>query len=936
MPNLRELSQKVDQLAADQVWDQGLTTAQELWASVLDTPQVEPELQVICARALLNVTAFFCKNNDPYSATGVLRRAYELGAAENHTDQATLSLCEKAAFQLGWLFQQAKCHQSAVFWYRRSLNLARSRQVQDALLENLYAVAWNLELRQTPADAAVLYDEILSLVWPTADDALLPAHLRHLLPAAMYQLYHGNATLGEAIMDRLRSLLGRQDQIYPENFASGLFALGNYYLTRQRGDAAAALAGSAIPHAAQFGKFAGTFADRMHGLIGRANVQRGDFDAALAEFGIVFDLSPAGNKPYGPSTPLDTLEFWRDIARIRTHLGDLAGAGRAYETLAQAIGTYVADWDCAKTARRRMTFVALQADVVHELVSVWLSLPESSARQELEVTVANALLQLKASQFLATQGNRLVTFRDWTGFDHRLFELNRRFAIAARRLAGDPHNLDLALALEDALFLREMIEGRMVSNAFEFDATLAEVFHFDFRNLGSVRRAKHTVVDYTVIEYSPPQRGAPGPRLGRRYVGIRLSTEGLRVADLGAEQRVDGVSMALIAEMARRPQPTPPASPSPPPTPTSSTPSSQAREAVGSGVAGMSGVDRNLALGAAPVKPRRPLGELADDVYRQVLAPLEPLGHSIVIAPDGSLAAVPFHALLRNGRYLVEDIDVSYCHSLLQEESLAYRQSVTGMRLSIDVAGPSDMVLLGNADYSDGYATPLEGTELEIDAVARLLTSKSYTVKELHRFEGPDATATKVIEYSDPRVLHLAAHGSYLPASSATRPEAAPLEPYKSWRRREDQDAAPLSGLDQALLRAVLVFSPQAAALDDPAKGRLLTALELSSLNLIACRLVALSACETGIGQKERGAGVLGFQYALSGTFAHASLVSLWSVPDLETSDLMTSLYGHLISGNWAVRPAYLAALRGACRGPDGPMHPYFWGAFVLLGAVNR
>jgi CHAT domain-containing protein/tetratricopeptide (TPR) repeat protein len=922
MQNLQELCQKLDRLVADKAWDQGLKTAQKLWASLRDMPEVEPELQVICDRALLTVAEFFWQSADPHSATSVLRRAYELGATENRVDLAIPSLCEHAAFRLGWLFQQAKCHQSAVYWNRRSLSLARPRQVQDHLLQNLYAVAWNLELQQSPADAAVLYDEILSLLWPTVDDALLPARLRYLLPAAMYQLYHGNAALGEAITDRLRLLLGMPDQTYPEFFAAGLFGLGNYYLAQQRADAAATLARSVIPHAAQFGELAADLTDQMHGLIGRAHLQQGAFDAALAEFGLVFDLDPAGDVRYGPSTPIDTLEFWRDVARIRAHLGDLAGAGRAYETLAQALGTYTADWRLATTARIRMTYVALQADVVHELVSVWLSLPDSAARQELDLTVANALLQLKASQFLATQGNRLTVFRDWTGFDRRLFDLNRRFAIAARRLAADPHNLELALALEDALLLREMIESRMVGNAFEFIAPLAEVFHYDFRKLGSVRYAKHTVIDYTVIEQRPPQRGVAGPRLGRRYIGIRLSTEGLRVADLGAEQWVDGLSVALIAEMAKRPQPTPAPIPS-------RAPAAEGGDAV-------TGVDRNLVLGAAPVKAQRALRDLADDVYRQVLAPLEPLGRSTVIAPDGSLAALPFHALLRNGRYLVEDIDLSYCHSLLQEESLAYRQRIPGMRLSIDVAGASDMVLLGDADYSDGYATPLEGTKLEIEAVARLLTSKNYSAQDLHRFEGPDATAARVIEFSDPRVLHLAAHGSYLAASSAPPPAAAPADPYKSWRRWEDKGAASLSVLDQALLRAVLVLSPQAGALDDPAGGRLLTALELSSLNLIACRLVALSACETGIGQQERGAGVLGFQYALLGTFAHASLVSLWSVPDLETSNLMTALYGHLISGNWEVRPAYLAALRGACRGPDGPVHPYFWGAFVLLGAVNR
>jgi CHAT domain-containing protein len=109
-----------------------------------------------------------------------------------------------------------------------------------------------------------------------------------------------------------------------------------------------------------------------------------------------------------------------------------------------------------------------------------------------------------------------------------------------------------------------------------------------------------------------------------------------------------------------------------------------------------------------------------------------------------------------------------------------------------------------------------------------------------------------------------------------------------------------------------------------------------SSLNLIACRLGVLSACETGIGQPERGAGVLGFQYALLASFAHASLISLWSVPDRDTSDLMNAFYRRVIANGWEVGPAYLATLRDACRQQGQAVHPYFWAAFVLVGSVTR
>ena len=258
------------------------------------------------------------------------------------------------------------------------------------------------------------------------------------------------------------------------------------------------------------------------------------------------------------------------------------------------------------------------------------------------------------------------------------------------------------------------------------------------------------------------------------------------------------------------------------------------------------------------------------------------------------------------------------------------------MQISIDVAGANrDIVLLGDPDYSDGSAAPLPGTRVEVERIAGLLISQGWSEDEVHRFVGSEATASRVAAIDDPRVLHLAAHGTYRQTPAIPVSKSPSVDDY-TWRRWDFMASAPLSDLDQALLQAVLVLSPQAESHDDSAGGRLLTALELSSLNLIACRLAVLSACQTGIGQTERGAGVLGFQYALLASFAHASLVSLWSVPDHETSDLMDAFYRGFIANGWDARRAYTTTLRGACRQQGRPVHPYYWAAFVLLDQVHR
>ena len=522
-------------------------------------------------------------------------------------------------------------------------------------------------------------------------------------------------------------------------------------------------------------------------------------------------------------------------------------------------------------------------------------------------TVANALLQLKANQFLSTQGNRLVTFRDWEWVDKALFRANRRFAAAARRVAAAPDDVNAALDLDDALSAREQLESSMRGDSFEMLPQFARGFHYDFVDLPALYNPGHTLIDYSLIRVRPPKRGMSGPTTGWRYVGIKLSKDGHLLEDLGPEEDVNELCLKLADEMGSDPR--------------------KAPLSAGEHPAG----------DVAIVKPDDNLFALAEQVYQCLLKRFEPLGHSVVIAPDGALAALAFHALVRDGRYLVEEIDISYCHSLLQE-GVVRRQATTGMRLSIDLAGADDILLVGDPDYSDGFAEPLPNTRTEIKAIARQILCQGWRKEYVHTYLGPEAIASHLKTYAHLHILHLAAHGAYLPPWP-NRPEEFESVNDHDWSRWSQENAPVLSELDYALIRAVLVLSPEVTRHIDPAGGRLITALELSSLNLIACRLVVLSACESGKGQLERGAGVLGFQFALLMSFAHASLVSLWSVPDLETSDLMQWFYDRFTrdySNCLNKRSAYLATLRHFCRREGEMLHPYLWASFVLLGAIAR
>ncbi|HEX5718123.1 MAG TPA: CHAT domain-containing protein, partial [Thermoanaerobaculia bacterium] len=95
--------------------------------------------------------------------------------------------------------------------------------------------------------------------------------------------------------------------------------------------------------------------------------------------------------------------------------------------------------------------------------------------------------------------------------------------------------------------------------------------------------------------------------------------------------------------------------------------------------------------------------------------------------------------------------------------------------------------------------------------------------------------------------------------------------------------------------------------------------------------LVALSACQTALGQEIRGEGLVGLTRGFMYAGAARVLASLWSVDDRATSVLMKSFYGHMISGGMS--PA--AALRQAqseMAHSSRWRSPYYWAGFSLQG----
>src|SRR5207248_6339380 len=118
-------------------------------------------------------------------------------------------------------------------------------------------------------------------------------------------------------------------------------------------------------------------------------------------------------------------------------------------------------------------------------------------------------------------------------------------------------------------------------------------------------------------------------------------------------------------------------------------------------------------------------------------------------------------------------------------------------------------------------------------------------------------------------------------------------------------------------------FVPPATAEDG-----LLTAEDVTGLDLLDTDLVVLSACETGLGEVHVGEGVFGLRRAFVLAGAKTLVMSLWKVPDRQTQELMEDFYRRVLAGEPRAEALRQAQLAMKAKYPD----PLYWGAFICQG----
>ena len=202
----------------------------------------------------------------------------------------------------------------------------------------------------------------------------------------------------------------------------------------------------------------------------------------------------------------------------------------------------------------------------------------------------------------------------------------------------------------------------------------------------------------------------------------------------------------------------------------------------------------------------------------------------------------------------------------------------------------------------------LPGTEVEVVSIKKEL--EQYKINT-NLFLKEKATEDELYKLHSPSILHIATHGYWSPAGENA------TEGYRVF------NAMANSGL---LLSGVVNYY-DSKTFPETYDG-VLTAYEAQNLDLKNTSLVILSACETSLGHMDAGEGVYGLQRAFRAAGAGSIMTSLWKVDDNATKDFMIAFYQeYLKTKNKSA--AFITAQKAI---KEKYIHPYFWGAFVMMG----
>jgi CHAT domain-containing protein len=224
----------------------------------------------------------------------------------------------------------------------------------------------------------------------------------------------------------------------------------------------------------------------------------------------------------------------------------------------------------------------------------------------------------------------------------------------------------------------------------------------------------------------------------------------------------------------------------------------------------------------------------------------------------------------------------------------------------------------------------LKGTADEVSLVQTITSTNGITTKVFSKGNASEE-AFKLIGSGTspvPSILHIATHGFAFstPDNRPKNDDRMMMMSMQEDRRsvfRQTTDPLTRAGLVMAGGNKVWSTGQTYPNKEDG----ILTAREISNMDLRGCMLATLSACETGLGEIKGSEGVFGLQRAFKMAGVQNLIVSLWQVPDKTTTEFMETFYKKWLINKLELREAFRQTQQEMSR----KYKPYQWAAFVLV-----
>lgn len=331
-------------------------------------------------------------------------------------------------------------------------------------------------------------------------------------------------------------------------------------------------------------------------------------------------------------------------------------------------------------------------------------------------------------------------------------------------------------------------------------------------------------------------------------------------------------------------------------------------------------------------------------VWSKILSKVKP-GETIYFAPTGILHQLAIEYLPYDEQRTMSDVynmvRLSSTREIVTNKSKeSYNSAVVYGGIHYDLDNDNMLAesrryrglkhrTLENDSINRGSAKFLPGTKEEAEKINRLLTDNKIEAV-IYKTKSANEESFKSLNGKHNNILHIATHG-FTWTDSTARKQDYFADRMKMQLVGDNQMRGPVI---DPLDRCGLLFAGANTALQgksnelpEGVQDGILTAKEISLMDLRDAELVVLSACETAKGDIT-SEGVFGLQRAFKMAGAKTIIMSLWRVDDRATQLLMTEFYTNWITKKQAKREAFHNAQNTVKKQyPE----PSYWAGFVML-----